>query len=78
MKTNPAQPIDLTELTARIRAWQQQHNTPEKVAAAHRKVLLERVVQSMAFESEPVSMERLMARLEARKKKGAEDSEGRP
>jgi hypothetical protein len=61
----------LAELTAGIRAWQRQHNTPEKVAAAHRSVLLERVVQSMAFEKEPVSMERLMALLAARKKKSA-------
>ncbi len=71
MKRKDRQRIDLSELTARIRAWQRRHNTPEKVAAAHRKVLLQRVVESMAFENQPVSMERLKALLEARKKKSA-------
>ena len=36
--------------------WRGRHNTPEKVAVAHRKVLLEQVSQSMAFENQPVSM----------------------
>lgn len=59
MKSRPPQPLDIKELDAKLRQWQKRHDTPEKVAAAHRKVLLERVVQSMAFENEPVSMARL-------------------
>jgi hypothetical protein len=41
-------------LDAKLRQWQKKHDTPAKVAAAHRKVLLQRVVESMAFENEPV------------------------
>lgn len=44
---------------AKLRAWRKRHDTSAKVAAAHRKVLLERVSQSMAFENQSVSMERL-------------------
>lgn len=51
--------MNTDELDAKLRAWREEHNTPEKVAAAHKKVLLDRVVQSMAFENQPVSMERL-------------------
>ncbi|HWF59920.1 MAG TPA: hypothetical protein VN666_06385 [Nitrospira sp.] len=51
--------LNADELDAELPAWRGQHNTPEKVAATHRKVLLDRVVQSMAFESQPISMERL-------------------
>ena len=53
------QPIDIAKAEARLQQWRSQHNTPAKVAAAHRKVLLERVSQSMAFENQPVSMDRL-------------------
>ena len=60
---------DMKELDAKLRRWQKRHDTPAKVAAAHRKVILERVVQSMAFESEPVSMARLKALLKNRKVK---------
>lgn len=56
---NTNQPIDLAEAEARLTQWRSRHNTPAKVAAAYRKVLLERVSQSMAFENQPVSMERL-------------------
>ena len=52
-------PMNADELDAKLRAWREQHNTPEKIAAAHQNVLLDRVVQSMAFENQPVSMERL-------------------
>lgn len=52
-------PIGLAELNAKLQKWQSQHDTPKKVAAAYRKVILDRVVQSMAFENEPVSMARL-------------------
>lgn len=51
--------MNADELDAKLRAWREQHDTPGKVAAAHRKVLLDRVVQSMAFENQPISMERL-------------------
>jgi hypothetical protein len=54
-------PFDLTQAETRLRQWRKQHNTPAKVAAAHRKVLLERVSQSMAFENQPASMDRLKA-----------------
>jgi hypothetical protein len=55
----PNQLIDLAQAEARLKQWRSRHNTTEKVAAAHRKVLLERVCQSMAFENQPVSMDRL-------------------
>ncbi|MEO5657870.1 MAG: hypothetical protein ABIO65_00835 [Nitrospiria bacterium] len=71
MKIQNKTPIDLAKLNAKLRAWQKRHDTPAKVAAAHRKVLLERVVQSMAFENEAVSMERLKTLLKTRKKKTA-------
>jgi len=61
MDQKPNQPIDLAQANARLKQWRAQHNTPAKVAAAHRKVLLERVSQSMAFENQPVSTERLKA-----------------
>ena len=54
-------------LNAKLRRWQKRHATPEKVAAAHRKVLLERVSQSMAFENQPVSTDRLKTLLAAPK-----------
>lgn len=53
--------LNADELDAELPAWRGQHNTPEKVAATHRKVLLDRVVQFMAFENQPVSMKRLKA-----------------
>jgi hypothetical protein len=59
MEPKPNQPIDLAQAEARLRQWRSRHNTPAKVVAAHRKVLLERVSQSMAFENQPVSMDRL-------------------
>ncbi len=51
--------MNADELDVKLRTWQEEHNTPEKVSATHRKVLLDRVVQSMAFENQPVSMDRL-------------------
>lgn len=61
-------PSTSKKLDAKLRQWQKKHDTPEKVAEAHRKVLLERVVQSMAFENEPVSKTRLKTLLKNRKK----------
>jgi len=68
MKKQVLPPLDLKKLDANLRQWQKKHDTPAKVAAAHRKVLLDRVVQSMAFENEPVSMARLKTLLKNRKK----------
>lgn len=59
MNQKSNQPIDLAQAEARLQQWRSRHNTPVKVAAAHRKVLLERVSQSMAFENQPVSTDRL-------------------
>ena len=59
MKVNPNGISDLAKADSKLRAWRTRHNTPAKVAAAHRKVLLERVSQSMAFENQPVSTDRL-------------------
>jgi hypothetical protein len=59
MKTQAPPPLDLKKVDAKLRQWQKRHDTLAKVAAAHRKVILDRVVQSMAFENEPVSMARL-------------------
>ena len=59
MNQKPNQLVDLAQADARLKQWRSRHNTPEKVAAAHRKVLLERVSQSMAFENQPVSTDRL-------------------
>ena len=59
MNQKPNQSIDPTQTDALLQQWRSRHNTPEKMAAAHRKVLLERVSQSMAFENQPVSMDRL-------------------
>jgi hypothetical protein len=59
MKQTSHQLIDLEQAEARLLQWRKQHNTPAKVAATHRKVLLNRVAQSMAFENQPVSTDRL-------------------
>jgi hypothetical protein len=59
MKKAPSLRIDLAKADAKLRVWRKKYNTPEKVTAAHRKVLPERVCQSMAFENQPVSMNRL-------------------
>jgi hypothetical protein len=59
MKVNPDGIMDLVKADGKLRAWRKCHNTPAKVAAVHRKVLRERVSQSMAFENQPVSTDRL-------------------
>ena len=68
MKTKAHKEIDVAELNARLRRWRERHNTPEKLAEAHRKVALERVAESMAFENQPVSIERLKTLLKTRPK----------
>jgi hypothetical protein len=64
MSMNMQTPLNLDLLSTKLRQWQALHNTPEKVAAAHRQVLRERVIQSMAFENQPLTMDRLEALLE--------------
>ncbi len=59
MKVNPDGILNLANADSKLRAWKKRYNTPAKVALAHRKVLMERVSQSMAFENQPVSTERL-------------------
>ncbi len=52
----------------KVRVWRKRHDTSVKVAAAHRKVLLDRVIQSMAFENRAVSRSRLKTLLKNRRK----------
>lgn len=59
--------VDLAKANAKLRAWRKKYNAPEKVAAQHRKRILGRVVESMAFEGEPVSQSRLKALLKKEK-----------
>lgn len=58
MTTNHLSQLDLKQLEVKLRVWRQEHNTPARLAAAHREVLLDRVSQSMAFENQPVSADR--------------------
>jgi len=67
MQTETTPQTDLTKVGQRLMEWRRKHDTPEKVAAAHRKVLLERVVQSMAFENEAITKARLKALLRKQK-----------
>jgi len=59
MKKATPPPIDLAKANAKLRAWRKKYDTPEKVAALHRKAILDYVVQSIAFEGQPVSKARL-------------------
>jgi len=63
MKKAPSLRIDLAKADAKLRVWRKKYNTPEKVAALHRKAILKHVVQSMNFEGQSVSMARLKALL---------------
>lgn len=69
MKTRTRKGIDTADLNARLRRWRELHNTPEKRAEAHRRVILARVAESMAFENQPVSIERLKILLDEEGKK---------
>ena len=62
-------PIDLAKADAKLRAWRKKYDTPEKLAALHRKAILKHVVQSMAFEGQPVSMARLKSLLKQNAKR---------
>ncbi|MDN5941463.1 MAG: Fic family protein [Nitrospira sp.] len=51
--------IELPQADVRLARWRHLQNTPEKLAAWYRQVVLERVAESMAFENQPVDLERL-------------------
>ena len=73
-QVNPP-PIDLAKADAKLRAWRKKYDTPEKVAAIHRKAILKHVVQSMAFEGQPVSMTRLKVILKEKAKSSSSRTE---
>jgi hypothetical protein len=75
MKQASPPPIDLAKADAKLRAWRKKYDTPEKVAALHRKATLKHVVQSMAFEGQPVSMPRLKALLKEKAKSSSSRTE---
>ena len=52
-------PLNLDKLDAKLHRWQKGHADPAKRATLYRRKILDWVVQSMAFENEPVSMTRL-------------------
>jgi hypothetical protein len=68
-------PIDFARADAKLRAWRKKYDTPEKVAALHRKAILKHVVQSMAFDGQPVSMTRLKALLKEKVKSSSSRTE---
>lgn len=68
MKTRTRKGIDTADLNARLRRWRELHNTPEKRAALFREKIPEWVAQSMAFENQPVSIERVKTLLKNRGK----------
>lgn len=72
MATSTLRPPNLSKIGARLKRWQKQHDTPAKLAAAHRRVVLRRVVESMAFENEPVSTNRLKTLLNIAKARRAQ------
>ena len=69
MKKASHPPIDLAKADAKLRAWRKKYDTPEKVAALHRKTILNRVVQSMDFEGQPVRIGRLKSLLRQKAKR---------
>jgi hypothetical protein len=75
MKNAPSLRIDLAKADAKLRAWRKKCNTPEKVAALHRKAILKHVLQSMAFEGQPVSRPRLKALLKEKVKSSSSRTE---
>ena len=75
MKQANPPPIDLAKADAKLRAWRKKYNTPEKVAALHRKTILKHVAQSMAFEGQPVSVPRLKALLKEKAKSSSARTE---
>ena len=70
-KWKASPPVDLAQAEVFLEQWRKSHNTPAKVVAAHRKVLLQRVSESMAFENQPVSTDRLKELMRTPKKKAS-------
>ena len=70
MKKSTPPPIDLVTVEAKLRAWRKKYDTPEKVATLHRRAILDQVVQSMAFDGQPVSKARLRTLLKKWRKIG--------
>lgn len=62
-------PIDLAKADAKLRAWRKKYDTAKKLAALHRKAILNHVVHSMDFEGQPVSMARLKSLLKQKAKR---------
>jgi len=75
MKQANPPPIDFVKADAKLRAWRKKYDTPEKVAVLHRKTILKHVVQSMAFEGQPVSMTRLKVLLKEKAKSSSSRTE---
>jgi len=69
MTTPSLRQASRSDLSKKLRRWQKRYGNAAKVAATHRQVLLERVVESMAFENEPVTMARLRSLLKSRSPK---------
>ncbi|MCA9473474.1 MAG: hypothetical protein KC594_15545 [Nitrospira sp.] len=59
---------DIKTIEDKLHRWRSQHNTPDKVVASHRAVILDRVVQSMEFEKDSITVARLKNLLEICKK----------
>ncbi|MDG6025235.1 MAG: hypothetical protein E3K40_00705 [Candidatus Brocadia sp.] len=64
MTVNSSKPAGLNAFETKFRQWRALHKTPDTVIAAHREVMLERVVQSMTFEGEPITLTRLKTLLD--------------
>lgn len=64
MKDDEPSVPDISTIEVKLHQWRIQHNTLDKVVASHRGVILERVVQSMEFENESITVARLKSLLE--------------
>jgi hypothetical protein len=67
LKKQVVPPLDFKKLDAKLRQWRKRYADPAKRATLYRKKILDWVVQSMAFENEPVSMARLKTLLKEQK-----------
>ena len=61
MEKNERSPIALAQANLLLDQWRSKHGTLEKVAAAHRKVMLDRVIQSLSCEDPSQDKVRLKA-----------------
>ena len=59
--------LNLDTLDTKLRRWQKQHADPVKLSALYRRKIPDWVIQSMAFENEPVSLDRLKALLKKKR-----------